>query len=138
MSYREFNGGKPGDNNELTLDDSDQIQQVNGPASWIIWADTDGRNLEIADQKDGDGSLTLHGFGAITIHNQKNGNGTLTVEADCGSISIQSVDGNGDVYFKNPGSKSISHKNGNGNIYFSGKPPKIGTKDGNGQIRKIG
>lgn len=137
MAYREFNGGNYGDVNELTLDDSDHIQQVNGKANWIIWADTTGRSLEISDQKDGEGSLTLRGFGSISIHNQKNGSGQLIVESDCDSIRISRVDGQGDVILKNPGSKTIGDKNGDSNIRFAGKPPKIGRKDGNGQIIKL-
>jgi hypothetical protein len=132
MAYVNYNGPGGGD---FTISDSDQIGEVNGPADWHIFADTDGRDLTIANQKDGDGSLTLTGFGAITIANQKNGAGNLIVE-DSKSIDINHVDGPGSVYLRFPGRKVIHWKNGGGNIYYTGKPPIVQNMDGPGKVIK--
>jgi hypothetical protein len=116
---------------EQSIDYSD-ICKVDGGGNWILWGI--GQDLVIHDKKDGDGSLTLHNFGKITILGKKDGNGALVVEKDNKEIHINVVNGNGKTYLRNPGLKKISVKDGSGNVYFQGNPPFVGQKNGAGQI----
>jgi hypothetical protein len=128
MGYPNFDGPGGG---ELSIDYGD-ICKVDGPGNWILWGI--GQDLVIHEKKDGDGSLTLHGFGNVTILGKKDGNGTLVVENDNKTITIREVNGPGDTYLRNNGLKKISLKDGPGNVYFHGAPPFVDKKNGTGRI----
>jgi hypothetical protein len=119
---------------EITIANGDRITKCDGPGNWIVWSENDGQELIILDKKDGVGSLELHGFGSITIQNKKDGPGSLIVDADCGSFSVREINGPGQTYLRNSGSKSVGTKDGNGNIYFTGRPPFLGSTNGNGRV----
>jgi hypothetical protein len=128
MGYPIFDGPGGG---ELSIDYGD-IEKVDGTGDWILWGI--GQDLVIHDKKDGDGTLTLHNFGTITIMGKKDGNGMLVVETDNASIIVSQVNGRGKTYFQNSGLKKIGLKDGDGNVYYKGAPPFVGTKNGAGQI----
>jgi hypothetical protein len=113
-----FNGPGGG---EYTIEET-EIKLVDGPGNWIIWGN--GQDVTITEKKDGDGSLTLRGFGKITI-NEKNGKGTLIIENDNKEVYIKKLNGPGNVFLRNEGKKKIEEKNGPGDVLFKHKPPII-------------
>jgi hypothetical protein len=126
-SFNDIGGGDVG------FDQTD-ICEVNGPANWTITGL--GQDLVIHDRVDGGGgTLTLHGFGNITIK-EKNGNRTLVVESDNKSVTIETVNGVGQTYLRNPGFKKIQSKNGTGNVYFKGFPPIVEAQNGTGTVKR--
>ena len=80
-------------------------------------------------------SLTLRGFGTITIK-EKNGEGSLIIEDDNGSVVISELNGPGHVYLRNKGAQKITTKDGLGDILFKGAPPIIGTKNSSGVSKR--
>jgi hypothetical protein len=107
------------------------IKKVDGPGNWVITGM--GQDLTIQEKKDGDGNLTLKGFGRITIK-EKNGRGHLVVEANNGEFLITDImNGDGHAYLRNPGRKTITKKDGKGNVYYRGDQPTFpGGKKGDG------
>ena len=128
QAQTEFNGPEGG---EIKFKD-DSIKLVDGDGNWIIWGK--GQDLTI-NEKNGNGNLTLKGFGKITIK-QKNGRGTLTIEDDNKAVHIHKVDGPGNVILRNKGDKDIDDKNGPGDVLFKGEPPSVTKKDGTGKVKR--
>jgi hypothetical protein len=120
---------------EITIADGDGIDKCDGNGAWIVWSENGGE-LVIADKKDGNGSLELHGFSSIVIKNKKDGDGTLIVGEDCGTVSIGEVNGSGPTFLRNTGPKRIGRKDGDGAVSFKGQPPIIRSKNGRGTVKR--
>jgi hypothetical protein len=130
MSCPSFNGTGGGDFGF----DGDCISEVNGTANWTITGI--GQDVTVTERVDGgNGILTLHNFGNITIQ-EKNGVRTLVVESDNKSVTINVVNGAGQTFLRNSGFKKIVTLNGTGAVKFQGNPVIVENKNGDGIVAR--
>jgi hypothetical protein len=96
----------------------------------------EGQDVTIRRKKDGNGSTTLVNFGAVKIREKKDGRGGLTLR-QCRSFEVDEVNGEGDLELLFQGPKTIARKDGDGDVIYWEQAPRVGSFNGNGNIRQV-